>query len=546
MIQGGFKELLDEFLLEAHERAGEVESLLLRLGSGDAEVRDAALARAKRELHTLKGNAGMMGFSDLQQLTHHMEDQVEELDLEAPVIDEILTALDSLRQGLEDISAQTQDLARPALAVDGAAEARPAAAEPAGDGDRRSGAAETGISSVRVSFSRIDQLVEMQAESLIFRNRLLDTVQRGLSLAKGIDREGEDFAERSLAMWEDVEEAQQALEKVLQQLQEQVTQLSMVPLQGLFRSLRRLVHDESTREGKTVELVISGGETPIDKTLLEAAGDALGHLVRNSVIHGIETPVERQRQGKSETGKVKLSATIDANEILIEIADDGDGIDLAALRRQAEKTQGAAVATASDFTLLFEEGVSTREGADLSAGRGVGLSAVKKSVESHGGRIAVTSQRGVGTSFVLRLPVTASIMRSLTLAADGEQYALPLTAVAETLKPDQANRHEINHAGVVRWRNRVVPLLDLGCAFGTATKIRSGGFVIMMEINGRYRALAADEILDIRDIVVKGLDRIVGESRGISGSTILGDGRVIMILDPAALTTIPPFIATDT
>ena len=121
--------------------------------------------------------------------------------------------------------------------------------------------------------------------------------------------------------------------------------------------------------------------------------------------------------------------------------------------------------------------------------------------------------------------------------------ALPLTAVAETLRPDPGDRHQINHAGVLTWRGRVVPLLDLGCAFGTAEAPRAGGFVLVMEINGRYRALAFDEIVGIRDIVVKGLDRIVGEPRGVSGSTILGDGRVIMILDPTALATIPPFTA---
>ncbi len=553
MIQSGFRELLDEFLVEAQERANEVESLLLQLNAGNPEERAAALARAKRELHTLKGNSGMMGFSDLQQLTHQMEDEVESLDLDDPVVDDILSELDKLRRGLEEVSrSAVEDIAAGAIVgvateeqrVDSPAEV--GVADEGRLGERDPAALEApsdiAVSSVRVPFSRIDRLVEMQAESLIFRNRLRDAILRGRALGAKQDRSSaQELSELAAAAWEDVEGAQQSLEKVLVELQEQVTKLSMVPMVGLFRSLRRIVHDESRREGKIVEMAIEGGETPIDKTLLEAAGDALGHLVRNAVIHGIEAPDERRQVGKSESGRIRVGATLDANEVRIEVTDDGAGIDVQALRETAERRLSRRVEFESDLTLLFEEGVSTRQATDLSAGRGVGLSVVKKSVEQHGGRIAVDSRRGVGTSFVLRLPVTASILRSLTLRADGEEYALPLSAVAETLRPRPEDRHEINHAGVVHWRGRVVPMLDLGCTFGTATVPRQDGFVIVMEINGRFRALAADEIAGIHDIVVKGLDPVVGTPPGVSGSTILGDGRVIMILNPTALASIPPF-----
>ena len=561
MIQDGFAELLDEFLLEAHERTGEVESLLLQLDSSDVEARRVVLAKARRELHTLKGNAGMMGFADLQQLTHLMEDQVESLDLEEPRIGDLLAGIDSLRQGLEEIGGGpiTDDVvAAPGVpGADAETVGRRSGGRPPGgprpeapwpglpaEGELRS--PEAGTSSVRVPFSRIDQLVEMQAESLIYRNRLSDAVERGKALVKRAAKDPQSLA----AAWEEIEAAQQALEKTLKALQQRVTELSMVPLRGLFRSLRRIVHDESRREGKDVELEVSGGETPIDKTLLEAAADALGHLVRNAVIHGVEEPAERRRKGKRETGRVRLSATIDANQVRIEVADDGAGIDLDALRAQgaevlASGVRGRAPEADAAYALVFEDGVSTRGGADVSAGRGIGLSAVKKSVERHGGRVALRSRRDVGTAFTLRLPISASILRSLTLRADGEEYALPLTAVAETLRPAPGDRHEIHHAGVIRWRGRVVPLLDLGCAFGTAEAPRAGGFVLVMEIDGRYRALAFHEIVGIRDIVVKGLDRIVGEPPGVSGSTILGDGRVIMILDPTALATIPPFTASE-
>lgn len=534
-MQSGFQELLDEFLLEASERADEVESMLLRLESSDPEIKDAALARARRELHTLKGNSGMMGFSELQELAHGMEDQIDELDLDRPQIGGLLAALDALRQGLE----QARETALDPGASERVTEAVAARPEPEAVEGR---AAEGAGASVRVPFAKIDQLVEMQAETLIFRNRLNDAVAQGLALQKQSRSDVESFAARSAAAWEDVEEAQQALEKILHQLQDQITELGMVPLQGLFRSLRRIVHDESAREGKKVELLIEGGETPIDKTLLEAAGEALGHLVRNAVIHGVELPEERLKRGKSETGTVRLKATLEGGEVWIEVADDGAGIDMGALKAKARQVLGDRYEAGSDLAILYAEGVSTRRGTDLSAGRGVGMAAVKKSVERHGGRIDVRSQRGSGTSFSLRLPVTASILRSLLIEVDAEDYALPLAPVVETTRLNPLDRHQVNHAGVARWRGRLIPLLDLGLAFGTATDPRDTGFVVVIEVDGRFRALAVDAIVGIHDIVVKGLDSIVGQPVGISGSTILGDGRVVMILDPATLAAIPPFV----
>lgn len=523
MRDSAFQELLNEFVLEARERTDEVESLLLRLESADRSARGAALAQAKRELHTLKGNSGMMGFTDLQQLAHGMEDRVEALDLDAPEVADLLSALDRFRRELE---------ARLPRAEDGEAAPGPLAEDDEVDETR---ARDLVGASVRVPFTRIDRLVEMLAEAVIFRNRLADAISRGLAHRRHPSADPAVAEAQVAADWEDVERAHQALEKSLNVLQEQVTELGMVPLQSLFRRLGRIVHDESAREGKRAELEIEGGETPLDKTLLEAAAEALGHLVRNAVIHGIEPPEERRRRGKPEVGRIRVEASLAASQVRIEVLDDGGGIDAEALAAKSGDRE-----LASPYDLLFEEGFSTRGGADLSAGRGVGLSAVRKTVESHGGRVEVRSQPGRGSGFALRLPVVASILRSLLVGVDGESYALPLAAVAETLVIDPAGQNEVNGARVVRWRGRLVPLLDLGSAFGTAVGVRADGYVLLVEVNGRYRGLTADDILGIRDIVVKGLDRVVGQPAGISGSTILGDGRVILILDPSALTSLPP------
>ncbi|MEM6794367.1 MAG: chemotaxis protein CheW, partial [Acidobacteriota bacterium] len=507
-MQGGFQELLDEFLLEARERADEVESVLLRLSSAEAADRDSALAQAKRELHTLKGNSGMMGFSDLQQLAHRMEDQVEELDLAAPHIDPLLSCLDELRQGLDSIRSPAEEAAAP----------DPAAGPDAGEtaSSTEAGAAGRDAGSVRVPFARIDHLVETQAETLIFRNRLADAIQQG----RGALGDLEDLSPASLetlaGAWEEVDGALRSLGKTLDHLQEQVTELGLVPLQSLFRSLGRVVHDESRREGKTVELATHGGDTPIDKTLLEAAADALGHLVRNAVTHGIERPEERRRLGKLETGNVQVAATLEAGEVRIEVSDDGAGIDLEKLRRKAEGVI-PGVDDDSGFDILFRDGLSIRQSTDLAAGRGVGMSAVKKSVESHRGRIHIESELGAGSIFTIHLPVTASILRSLLVAVDDEVYALPITSVAESLASEGASIHEMNHARVLRWRGALVPLLDLGCTFETSPRWQTRSFVVVIDINGRLRGLLIDRLIGIRDIVVKGLDSLVGQPRGISG-----------------------------
>ena len=534
-MQSGFQELLDEFLLEARERADEVESMLLRLSSKDPQVRDASLAQVKRELHTLKGNSGMMGFGDLQELAHRMEDQVAALDPSQPEVGDLLADLDALRHGLDSVRTTASDPAEPVAADATKTPRQSPEAEPETEGVG---------GSVRVPFAKIDQLVELQAETLIFRNRLSDAVQQGVALLGRSDGDDEDLRTRITAAWEDVQTAQQMLEKVLHQLQDHVTNLGMVPLVSLFRSLRRIIHDESQRAGKTVELVASGGETPIDKTLLEAAAEALGHLVRNAVIHGIERPEERTRRGKPETGTVRLKANVEGGEVRIEVADDGAGVDLATLKVRARELLGEDYEPGSGLSLLFAEGLSTHQGTDLGAGRGVGLSAVKKSAERHGGRVDVRTESGVGTHFTLRLPVTASILRSLLLRTDMEDYALPLSAVVESMRLTAQDRHEVNQARVLRWRGQLIPILDLGITFGTAKTPRDEGFVVVIEVGRRFRGLAVDALVGIRDIVVKGLDRIVGRPRGISGSTILGDGRVIMILDPASLTATPPFVET--
>ncbi|MHB0970325.1 MAG: chemotaxis protein CheA [Thermoanaerobaculia bacterium] len=512
-----FQLLLDDFLLESHERVTRVEELLLQAIEEPLSERPTLFEEARRELHTLKGNAGMMGLADLQGVAHALEDALGQIDPAEPDLQQILLLLDRFKSALSGVTAATEGSA----VADEAQHAR-----------AHVDSASRTLGSVRVSFTVLDNLVDLLAEMVIFRNRLEDAVERGAG------------ASVEHSAWEEVEKAHEALGKTLGFLQDRVMALRMVPLKTLFGSLRRIVHDEGVRTGKRARLDAVGGDTPMDKALLEVASEALGHLVRNAIAHGIEPPEQRGTAGKPREGAVCITALVNANEIWIDVTDDGKGIDQHELLRAAE-ARGIPF-TAEPYDLLFQPGFSTRDVADVSAGRGIGLSAAAESVQRLGGRIDVASEIGTGTRFRIRLPLSVSITRALLLRVDDEDYALPLSSVIETLRLSPGDGHQLNRAGVFTWRHKVLPLLDLGFINGSSGSMRTQGYVAVIEADNRRRGLIIDDVTGIREIVVKALDETVGNPPGVSGATILGDGRVILILDPKGLVAISPSLDPQT
>jgi two-component system chemotaxis sensor kinase CheA len=513
-------DLLADFAAEAEERLDHVEELLLALATAGPEERPALLAGVRLELHTLKGNAGMMGLSEQQVLAHELEDLTESLDRESPNVQPLLAGVDRFRALLEESASQLGAPTASEMSAMSAAAATAAIAETS--------------SSVRIPFATLDRLVDQLAEVVIIRNRLADALA---GLYPHLPRRAE--LRELNAAWEQLAQTHDRLGTILDQLQGSVLNLRMVPLSTLFRHLSRIVHDTSAEEGKDVLLVTTGADTPLDKALIELASEALGHLVRNAIIHGIETPEARLRAGKPPAGTLRLDAVASPREVRIDVLDDGGGVDREAVIAAAARHGRELEAGEDPLELLFLPGLSTREEADLGAGRGIGLAAVRESVERHGGRVEIASQEGAGTLFRLHLPLSASITRALLLRSDGEDYALPLRAVVESLLLAPELLHEMNGAAVLTWRGGVLPGLDLGVTFGTARSRRAQGYAVVVEEGGRQRALFADQVLGIREIVVKGLDPVLGAPPGIAGSTILGDGRAVLILDPAGLLALP-------
>lgn len=519
MSQAFPAEFLDDFLLEARERLAEVEAALLDIRETPRNERGELLTVVRRGLHTLKGNSGMMGLDRLRDLAHAMEDRLDEVDPTDVPIAEFLKGVDRFRGGLAIL-----------------AETRQNEALDSGQGDEEiDGQLETEAlpAGLRVPFSTVDSLVDRLAELVIAGNRLTEAVSRGrqAGLGRGDNR----------ALWNDVEASEEGLRRVVARIREQVTALRMVPLGTLFAHLRRIVYDEGRARGKQVRFEVRGGETPLDKALLELAHEALGHLVRNAVIHGIERPGERLRLGKPPVGVVEISAEPAGSEVRLAVRDDGSGLDLERLNAEADR-RGIEVDGRGDLmSLIAQPGLSTFEGtADKSAGRGMGVAAVQEAVRRHGGRIEVSSEPGEGTRFELRLPLNASILRALLLEVDGERYALPLTAVVESVQISPLSRHEINGAGVLRWRDGVIPMLDLGQVLGSTTAPRGEGHGVIVEGAGRLRAVAVDRQLGIQEIVVRGLDPLLGTPAGLLGATTLGDGSAVLVLDAEALAVASP------
>jgi two-component system chemotaxis sensor kinase CheA len=510
--------LFGDFLLEAQERLDRLEELLLgsaaagALSPGDREA-------IQLELHTIKGNAGLVGMHGLRAEAHGVEDLVAALAPGEPPGQELLAGLDRLRGHLQQAGAGGEEGAAAVTGTVGAA-----------------GAAELAQGGVRVAFATLDSLVDRLEETVIFRNRLSEALERQRHALGAAARSAEAEAVRG---------AHDELGGTLDALRDGILRLRMVPLATLFRSLRRIAHDEAWRAGKEVAFETAGGETPLDRGLLELASEALGHLIRNAVIHGLETPDERRRAGKPARATVRVAATTDTREVCIDVVDDGRGILPEEILAEAGRRGLAVPAGADPCSLLFLPGFSTRTEVDLGAGRGIGLAAVHEAVTRRGGRIDVSSEPGEGTLFRLRWPLSVSILRALLVACDGEDYALPLGAMEETFRLDPGQVHEVNGGLVLARRDGLVPFLDLGFCFGTSPVRRRGAYALLLADNGSRRAVGVDAIQGIREVVVRRLDRWALRHPAVAGSTILGDGRAVVLLDPAGLARLSPLAGAE-
>jgi two-component system, chemotaxis family, sensor kinase CheA len=381
--------------------------------------------------------------------------------------------------------------------------------------------------SIRVSVEKIDDLMNSVGELVITQSMLGQ-------FAPLLENSVGERLRAGLAQ----------LERNVRELQESVMRVRMVPISFVFSRFPRMVRDLSQRLNKQVELKLTGGDTELDKTVLEKIGDPLVHLVRNSIDHGIETPAVRLAAGKDPGGTVHLHAYHRGSTIVVEVTDDGGGLQhdriLAKARERGLVGPDEELSQQAVHELIFVAGFSTQEQANDVSGRGVGMDVVRRNVEELGGSIEVQSTVGRGSRFIITLPLTLAILEGQTIAVGDEIYIVPLTAIIESLQMRSAAVNQVvGHGEVLTFRGEYLPVLRLQSHFnsqGVSARDAGEGLIMVVEGDGRRVGLCVDELLGQQQVVVKTLEANYGHVDGIAGATILGDGSVALILDVASLT----------
>lgn len=385
------------------------------------------------------------------------------------------------------------------------------------------------VHTIRVDTARMDNLINLVGEMVITRTRL---VQIGLDLKDQYKMD---------ALVNNLNETNVYLGRLMNDLQESVMRLRMVPIGTVFSRFPRLVRDLARKTNKEIELVLKGEDTELDKTVVEVIGDPLMHLIRNSVDHGIEQPQERLAAGKPEIGQITLDAYHEGNHIAILISDDGEGLDLGKIRKKGiEKGLISEREELSDreiANLIFLPGFSTADKVTDISGRGVGMDVVKKALNNLGGMIDIDTRKGQGTTFTIRLPLTLAIIQALLVEVSQEIYAIPLSSVLETLLVNRKDIKTVGNLPMVQLRGNTLPLISLQEKFDLSTPETPSEevFVVVVGLGDKALGIIVDGLRGQQEIVIKSLGELLNNLPGIAGATILGDGKVTLILDIGSL-----------
>jgi two-component system chemotaxis sensor kinase CheA len=558
-------ELLREFINESGEHLQNIEQgvLVLEENPTDADTLNSIF----RAFHTFKGGSGFLQLAAIQTLAHELEsllDQVRrhQLTITPAVINLILEGGDTLKQFVAEIEPQLsgkktgtitvptlQLLARiraahqgessssvtpTAQASDAALVSLPVATAPASVRGESNNATRTSAttSTVKVDTARLDSLVDLVGEliigqSLVVQNRALVAVQ-------------DEQLTRHLAH----------LGRITKELQRTAMSLRMVPIRPTFQKMNRLVRDTAAHLGKQVELIMEGEETELDRTIVDEIADPLIHMIRNAIDHGIEMPDVRRLRGKSPHGTVWLKAFYRGGNIVIEIKDDGNGLDKARLFAKAVKNglvrADASLTENEIFSFIFAAGFSTAETITELSGRGVGMDVVLRNIEKLRGKVEIQSTLGQGSTFSIALPLTLAIIDGLIVGVGEHRYILPTLSVCESFRPTAGMISSVQGRGeVMTVRGRLRPVLRLYEHLGvkpTSTN-PTESIAVVVEAGKDARCIIVDQLLGKQEVVIKSLGETFKQNRALAGAAILGDGRVGLILDPQALVELTSEVA---
>ncbi|HUB79033.1 MAG TPA: chemotaxis protein CheA [Bryobacteraceae bacterium] len=542
-------ELLSDFVLESREHLASIESqlLILETDPGASEALNAVF----RGFHTIKGLAGFLELWDVQKLAHETETVLDRARsshwaLTPDAIDVILESADHLRRWLTHLegamqgqqsdapapndglvqriralsadSTQPVEAAADLAALASAVETAPAVDSPAPSAEPARARSEA--MAVKVDTAKLDYLVDMAGELVIAESLVRHDPDLGGIKSPGL--------QRKLAQ----------MTRITAELQKTAMAMRLVPIGPLFRRMSRLVRDLSRQFGKQVRMETEGDDIELDRTIVEELADPLMHMVRNALDHGIEMPPERLAAGKSAAARLLLKAQHQSGQVVIEIADDGRGLDAARIRNKAvEKgllAQEKALSENEIFNLIFEPGFTTAARITNVSGRGVGMDVVRRHIEKLRGRIEVRSAPGRGAAFLLKLPLTLAIIDGLAVGVGSERYILPLFAVREMFRPTAETIWTVQQrAEMALVRGNLLPVLRLYQRFGVRPRSANpaDGVLVVAEVEGASYCLLVDELIGKQEVVIKSLGETFRGVTGIAGGAILGDGRVGLILD---------------
>jgi two-component system chemotaxis sensor kinase CheA len=527
------------FAQEAAVRLDHLDQLLLQLEQGGAD--ETLIRSVFRELHTLKGSSAVAGLTEVSRLAHELEDLVDDLragrsEVSAQLIDTLLTGADRLGalitgtlEGGADLAPDeaigaTQEAAvvgppavdRPLGSVPPQRTPPPAPAPAAPSGAVRQTDAAT---VVMVPIERLDEMVRLIGETASAHLR----VGRMMKDRFGLDPASTtEFNE---------------LSRSLNALQDRAMRTRMVPLTTITDKLQRAVRDLARAQGKAVLWDVRGGDTELDRGVLHHLSDSLLHLVRNAVDHAIEPEPARLAAGKSATGSVRLHAMQLGSEVIIAVTDDGEGIDIERVRREAVR-QGVDTDGMTDddvLQLVFRPGLSTTTFVSDVSGRGVGLDVVRSNVEAARGRVEVRSQPGVGTEFRVIVPITLAVLRCLLVESGGQRFALPFHRVVRSQAFDPADRTSAEGRPRVWVDDQPVPVSTLADVLGLAPTEPTNGPVVVLADTSRRHGFRVDRLVGQRDVVLKGLSRLLPHLPAVAGASVEPDGAVLLVLDPPGL-----------
>ena len=555
MNNDDMQELVQDFLVETNEIIENLDHDLVELESNQNDLE--LLNKIFRGAHTMKGSSSFLGFNKLAELTHHAEDILNklrkgEMVVTREIMDTLLEFVDKTKQIISDIENGTdntdctsviEDLklasegkltsktkntsaAQPAQAAQTAAAPAPKPqAAPKQEAPKVVHQATPVEQTIRVDVSRLDSLVNLVGELVLSRNMLSQ-------IAGELENkfENEYLVEQLLV-------ATNSIGMNTTELQLAIMKTRMIAIGKVFNKFPRVVRDIARDTGKEIELIISGEETELDKQVIESIGDPLLHMIRNSCDHGVETPEVRVAKGKPRTGTVLLSAYHEGNHVVIEIKDDGAGMDPDKLKRKAIEKGVITLDEANNmddkqaFGLIFKAGFSTAEKITNISGRGVGMDVVRNNIEKLNGIITIDSKINEGSTFFLKLPLTLAIIQALLVEVAGETFAIPLASVVETVRITNEEIHSFEGREVLKLRDRVLSLVRLDEAFALDELEQDEIYVVVVALAEKQLGFIVDKLIGQEEIVIKSLGEYLGGNPGIAGATITGDGRVRLILD---------------